>query len=711
MAVKEQTGFDFKGRHFAIGTNVVVSVVLAFAIVVILQWGAFYVDGKLDLTRSGLNSLSPGAERLIADLQEPIRLTSLYFQTDIEDESQAKYRKRMDDLLALLQSSNRSRVEIESLNPLQDHGKRERLAERLRGLKAFSDESAAYMEIINRFRDDLLDRMATLIQTETDESTRLQDVVTSEDEKGDLGQIQSLFSQWQRRLASERREFDDAMAGPAPQLGVARIIVGRMCSEFASDLNNIATFALQIQARRPELSEEYKGFVLSAEGRYQTLLKDLEGMSTDCRELEKLRYEEILTEIGPTSNALLIETADDASVVTFSDIWPPIDPSMPAGAAKFKDRMFRGEEKVISTILRLTQKERTAVVFIRFGGGPLFYGGMPGMPPPAYAQIREVLEDANFDVSEWDVATSNTPPTLDPAPTKTIYIVLRPLPPQGMPRQSQQQEFNAMHAQMVEAALGVNPRAIFMAGWAPGPFGPFPDPYRYDTYLTQKWGIHVNSDMLLLEAMVSGGEFHLLSQSLTLRDFKRGDHVLVNGLKGRPLMLPRCDAIELAADAPEGVRHHKLLWKDRSETLWGVKNVQPYLDKARLGESVVKEKSDTYGPFTLAVAAEKGEGKIIVIGSSDCLSDRAAMAAGFVQTAQGLAIRQLNPGNLHLLLNSLHWLNDHSEWMDVGKPVDIGVIEIDKDSSEMTFIKTFVYGLWPGLALLCGGVAWRVRRS
>ena len=101
---------DFRGRHFAIGTNVIVTIVAVVAIAVFLQWGAFYKSTKFDLTDSGVNSLTPGTEKLLTSVDQKIRLTSLYFQTDLETEDQAKYRAKIGDLAALYQGANRSQI-------------------------------------------------------------------------------------------------------------------------------------------------------------------------------------------------------------------------------------------------------------------------------------------------------------------------------------------------------------------------------------------------------------------------------------------------------------------------------------------------------------------------------------------------------------------------------------------------------------------------
>ncbi|MFQ5592417.1 MAG: Gldg family protein, partial [Phycisphaerae bacterium] len=86
-------------RRFAIGTNVVVAVLLVGGIVAVVQAIAYAVPARWDMTSSGVNSLSEGTENLLRNLDQNLRLTSLYFQTDLEEPDQQRYRRAVQDLL------------------------------------------------------------------------------------------------------------------------------------------------------------------------------------------------------------------------------------------------------------------------------------------------------------------------------------------------------------------------------------------------------------------------------------------------------------------------------------------------------------------------------------------------------------------------------------------------------------------------------------
>lgn len=707
----QASGGGFGVRHLLIGTNVLLSVVAATAIVAVLQWGAFFKTTKFDLTDQGINSLTAGTERLVKGLPGKVRLTSAYFQTDLEDEDQAKYRGKIGDLINLYQSANRSLVEVDSFNPLQDHSKRERLMERLQNLEKFKSQTAPYREVVERFQKDLSKTIGDLLQREITDVSAL--VELAPEAEKDLLQVQDVLNRWQEQLNFALQDVTDAMSTSQPRLGTASGAVSTLCSSLSRDLNAIVKFGGQLLSKHPDSSKGVRDFFAGAETRYQTLIGDLDGEATKARELPPLDFENIARQVGATSNALVVETEADAKVIGFAEVWPTLDPNLPPTSAKFANRLFKGEEKVTSALLQLTEKQKTAVVFVRFGGGPLFFGGMPGQPPADYADLKQLLEDANFQVEEWDVGTSMTPPEMEPAPSRTLWVVLRPEnPPPNFQQQMQQpKNFDDTHRQAVLAAMGDNARAIFIAGWAPGPFGAFPEPYPYETYLNDQWGVHVSSDRLLLEALVGQrpGEFTLQQRSLFISDFERSDHLLVKDLRGQSTAMPYACPLDLAAQPPEGVTLAKLLTCARTDTLWGVKDLQKYSEKTRVGEPVTKSPEDVYGPFTLAAVAEKGEAKIVVLSSRECMTDQVAMAPALMRTSQGLTLRPASPGNVALFLNSLHWLNDRTEWMGVGRPVDAGSIQIE-EGRQLTTVRVMVGAVWPALVACCGLVAWWVRR-
>ncbi|MBI4716345.1 MAG: Gldg family protein [Planctomycetes bacterium] len=706
------------GRRWLVGTNVALMVTFAAGAVAVVQAIAYNATAaRWDMTSSGVNSLSEGTVSLLQGLDTNVRLTSLYFETDLAEEDQQRYRQAAQDLLGLYESSNRATVSAEWINPFKDKEKLQKLTARLREKSAYKEAIAKYKEHIDEFKNRFGAQIRQLLQAEQDQITALGAAALGgvpPKLQGAAMQLQNVFAELSATLEGTGEQVTAMTFEDNPQFSAATNEISSAYRKVADLLKRVGKFSAE-QAADPQCPPGHAEHFREAGSRYASLVADLEAEATKIQELEPLKLDDILRELSPTSNAILVETDSEARVVDFGSVWPPMDPNV-GTRARFEQRAFKGEEKLTSAILRVTHKEQTAVVFVRYGGAPLFLGGfMPGQPPAAYATLKQQLEDANFVVEEWDLKSSDTHPKIEPPPTKTIYVVLKPTPTERNPMNPQMQEapFGESHRRAILNALGDKARAVFVAGWAPGPFGPIPSTYEYADYLKTTWGITVDTSALLI-AMTSNspGKYEV-----TRRDFYNMDELevstsnpIVRGPSARELALPWCAPLTLASPAPEGVTLEPLVTQPKRDGIWGAKNLQKYEDQRKDRDYFTKEPEDLEGPFTLAVAAGKGEAKIVVVSARDFATDQVAFAREMALGPQGFTIRSRNPGNVTLLLNSLHWLNDNTQFMNIGKPIDMAVLQIDTPSKER-MVQVLTIFVWPALALVCGGAVWWVRRQ
>ncbi len=704
------------GRRMKIGSNVIVATLIMLGIVGVVQTIAYAVPGaRFDMTSSQINSLGEATENLLRDLDAPITLTSLYFETDLEEKDQQLYRRTIDDLLSLYQSTARSKVTASSINPLSDHEDLAKLRNRLRNKPKFANEIEAYKERIERYTGELDDRMRALVHAEAKAIADLTAAPNGQDTAAAVGQIESLLQQWTQETQQAREQIDALTALDNAQYTAATAVLKTLYRDMIKSLQDIANFSRAQLARNENLPQPVVTFLDGAGRRYAELVGELEGESSKLNTLQPLSFDQLMQKLAPNANPIIVETEDNALVVEFSDVWPTMDPNRP-GAAQFKDRAFKGEEKLTSAILRATHKEQTAVIFVRYGGMAQVAAAMiPGQAPAPYATMRKQLEDTNFIVDEWDLKSADAPPQLDPAPTRTIYVVLQPASPQPSPtgQPSQEPPFTDSHRQLLLSVLGDNARAIFVAGWYPGPFGTIPATYEYGEYLKDTWGIEVNTSELLIETInFEPGKYappRNTAQLFGMGKLEVGDHIVVSGGQARMLMLPFCAPLVLAESPPEGVSIETLVTLPERDTVWGVKNLQAYQEQLQSNGFMVRNEGDTLGPYTLAVAATKGDAKVVVVSSRTFAVDEVAFARQLAFTSQGMTVRSSNPGNVTLLINSLHWLNDNTSFMNIGKPIDAAVLEI-KDESTRRWIQALTIFAWPALALAFGGITWWTRR-
>lgn len=720
MAVEKQTSVaapsTSTGRRMLVGTNVVVVTLIVAAIVVVAQLSA-YDSSRWDMTSSGVNSLSDGTENLLRSLDQNVRLTSLYFETDREDEDQQRYRRAAQNLLDLYEATNRGRVTAEWVNPLKDHEKFQKLLARLREKSTFADTVKVYQARIDTYKTDLDAQMRKLLQ---DELTLIGPTVGGMGDSSrpsPTAQVEELLRRLSSELEMTREQVDSLTTTANPQYTAAVGELKGLYPKISKSLKEIGKFAAGELGRNPSMPAAQASFLRDANSRYADLVVSLEGETTKLQDLQPLKLDDLINQLAPTSNAMLVETDADAMIVDFSATWPPVDQSGGGTRVPFEKRAFKGEEKLTAAILRATHKEQTAVVFVRYGGQSLFMGGfMPGQPPAGYGMMKQQLEDANFIVEEWDLKTKDTIPDINPKPTRTLFVVLKPEPPQQRnPMMGQQQPpdppFGENHRQALLKALGANGRALFIAGWSPGPFGPIAGTYEYNDYLKTTWGIGVDTSALLIAATnIAPGKYVVTNQAFHhMTDLDLEKHEIVSGGTARRVALPWSAPLEINAAPPEGVKLQRLMTLPKRDGVWGVKNILKYQEQLEQHDYMSKAEGDLEGPFDLAVTATKGDAKIVLVSSREFAEDAVAFAREMRMGSQGIVIGSRNPGNVTLLINTMHWLNDNTAFMNIGKPIDAAVLEIPKPAT-VKAVQALTILLWPVLALACGGAVWWVRR-
>jgi len=700
-------------RRFFVGTNVIIATVLVVGIVVILQALAYKNPVRWDMTSSGVNSLSKATENLLRGLDTKVELTSLYFETDREEPDQQRYRQAADDLLRLYEATNRSKVSAAWINPLKDHEQFNKLRARLRELPAFKEQIDKYAGAIEHYEKDLYPQMQALVQSELEAIGGLGVDITGAGPNPAIAQVEQAFTKTQAMLEQTHDQIESLNAPDAPQYSLVVDQIRTFYNNFKQTLGNIGKFGKDQAARASGLKPEQVAYLSEAEGRFADLVSAIDAETKKLQKLEPLKYEDVIRQLEPTANAILVETDNDATVVDFPSVWPPMD-QRAGSRAGFEDRAFKGEEKLTSAILRATHKKQTAIVFVRYGGPPMFMGGfMPGQPAAPYARMKEQLEEANFDVEEWDVKTADTPPTIDPKPTRTLYVVFQPTPPQRqmMGQPSNDPPFSDAQRQKVLDAIGKDGRAMFIVGWHPGQFGMIPANYEYADYLKNEWGIEVDTSALLIQTTnTAPGKYQV-----TRRDFYNMDDVevtdfpIVAGPLSRELALPACAPLKLPDTPPDGVTYHRLVYIPDRDNVWGVKNLQVYEEQLRQKEYLSRVPTDLAAPFDLAVAATKGDAKIVVVSSADFAVDDVAFMQAMSIGPHGLTIRSRNPGNVSLMINSMHWLNGNDEFMNIGEPIEAAVLKIGSTAT-VRKVQALTIFAWPMVALLFGAVVWLVRR-
>ncbi len=707
MAV--EPNHQYQKSNWLVGLNVVLMVVLAVALVAGSQWLGLTRMGRVDVTSSGINSLTEPTQALLNGIDQKIKLTSLYFKTDIEDKDQDRYRSAVNDLLELYSVSNRSQIEFESINPLQDHEKRSAVLKRLADRSLYKEQASGHVEIIDRFQNEFLERITKLLSEDLSQIESFGKLAGTADRLAN--EVKGLFDEFGRDVKAADQQIKDALASDVPSHGAATNRLRQSYTMISKNLGNIVAVGAQVSQKPDEFPPPVMQFFVDSGSRYNQLIEDLKAQEAAISELPTLDIDQIARDlVSATSNPILVETEEKAEVIPFRQVWPAVNEQ--SGGGGFEERRFQGEQTVTSAILQLTQNVKPAVVFVRHGGAPMIASGNAMMQQPAgsFAQMRTQLEDANFSVHEWDLATSMEPPAIDPPASRTIFVIDRPTPPRDNPFQQGPKDpvFTPDKLDALKKVMGDAPRALFLGGYLPGAMGGAA-PNEYADYLKDEWGIEAEDDraLIFIEPM-EPGKYRFVRDPLKMFDASFGDHPITNSLSAMRAMFPLIAPISLT-ETPENVTHHKLAWMDRSDSIWSVADIQSYFDQ-QANEYMVPADGDFPGEFLFGVAAEKGESKIVLINATQFATDRIAQARQLAATPQGLTVVPVNPGNTALFINALHWLNDNTEWMNLGSPIDYSTLNIKKGATSTLAVQVFATAVWPLLAAVCGLGVYLARR-
>lgn len=726
----------FKGRQWIVGANVLIMTLLAAGLLVFANYLAFTFNQKSDWTSSGINSLSEQTRKLMDGLDKKVWLTSLYrtFQDPEMEKQHEMFRTSVEDILELYQTEARTQVEVRTVNPARDRDEVLTLVERLRKKDAYQGEAEQHKAIVEAFNTKLAAEILALLQKEGETLEAAMQKNRKLQEVREYTVILMNCQALSQRLQNVKENVRALLSDDLPKYSAAVDAIKSFYDQFKAAMTEAGEWMAQVDkwSKRYEVKvAESKAFFAQASKRYEPVVKQVEAQLEKAKDLPQLKLEELDRQVRP--DTIIVETEEEAKVLTFDDVWPPKQRGQfgQAMGNRFEDRRNAAEVEISSAILQLTEKKQTAVVFVRHGGQPLFFGGNPmmGGGQALYGGAKERLERANFLVKEWDLATKKEPPEFeeDENPDRIIWVLLKPeaqQPPPNLPPQMRQRPkmFGPTEREAVMAALGDDPRVLVFAGWVPPPRNPMmmasPPTYEYNDWLKEQWGLEVRYNFPVLQASAGSepGKLVFRANPFQVTRYTLSEHPIVEPLKGLKGVFPEAAPLKRTDTIPDGVTLNDLIIVPNREDMWAEADLQALGKEYQQKLYVVKGEMDISGPFAIGVAAERTReeepaGKIVVVSSRSFATDQVALQRGLVQTAQGFALILQNPANMDLMVNAIHWLNDNEGLIGKGiESRDIPRLDQLEPGTGLTVARTLAVGVWPALALVAGLVVWFVRR-
>ena len=354
-------------RRLVYGLNVAVTIVLAIVLVGVVVWVAGAYGGRADLTRSGVNSLSPRTVQLLRGLDQDVTITGLYSTALKEVRPHAeKHKNRVSDLLDLYETAGRGTVTTNMIDASDSPAQITALLTRLKEKPAYQDEAKPHAEALEAF-PALSARLAELIQGELNEINGLRSADPALANVRALSIIERNLQVMAREAQSTEADVQALEQDEIPRYGQAVDAVKGYLEQVKAVLQDAMDWMKTSGGGIPQLAADTKSFFADAPNRYATALGELQALLKKTEDLAPVELEDVY-ETLKRGQTILVETEQEATVLSQDDVWPwrtdRNAPPPPDGDM----RDFTGEQAVSSAILKLTQKTKTAVIFTRFGG-------------------------------------------------------------------------------------------------------------------------------------------------------------------------------------------------------------------------------------------------------------------------------------------------------------------------------------------------------
>ena len=717
-------------RRVLYGTQVLITVLLAVAVVSLAVWLASRFSGRLDMTSAGRNSLSPRTQQLLSGLNTNLNITGTYTTALKEVRKFAeKHRNMVRDLLDLYETGGRGKVTTAMIDPSASPGEVSKLLKRLVEKPAYKDEASPHRQAIQTF-PELNKRIAEVVKAETDQINDLAQKDPRLQRETALFGLRFELSRVAKDSADAEREIEELIKGEIPRYGQAVELARKNLTAAKSALSALQGWMTVDGRQIPGLAEETRTFFEGAEGRYKDLLAAVDAELTKTNDLKRVKFEEIYDSLK-TGECILVETDQEAAVIPQYEVFvsrgdrgPPSDDG--------DQSEFNGESAVSSAILRVTQKQKTAVIFVRHGGQQLLrpdfknmnMANMQELPRAPYGMINEIMTKENFAPDEWDLATAPTPPAVKDA-VKTIYVVFPPTPPpqrNPMMQQPPPMGMTPEQKQKILDAVRQGGMAIFLTGWSPprSMFDATKTPFEYAEFLKSTWGIEVRSDAVALRFMPVKDDLKMpltnqgqLDAIIGNDSIRMTDHPIAKPLQALPAGFELACPLLLApaASRPAGAKVEPVVETIDSGDVWALTDLRRLQEDVQRREGTRRYESDVAAPFPIVLAGEAEGQKVVVFASDQFFADRMLQMASLVRMGNSLGVAAVFPANPDLFINALHWLTGESNRIAVGPSRgDVPRLEL-KEGPAATFWRVFLAGLWPLCAGLAGLGVWLIRRK
>jgi len=689
-------------RRFFYGLNVSILVLALLAIVVLANWITYrhaprWTWGRIDVTATRAYSLSPQTRQILGELDEPIRIVTLFPEGTAIPPEQAERISHFQDVLVEYEIRTGGQISVEQINPGLDLDAfeafagelRERFREELERKQNLADRATALYADLRTFAD----RQSTRL---TEQRDRIGQVDPQMGEQ--LQRIARYLDQIDEMLELTREEQAVAEMGEAVLPNYPRMLdrAGGPLRDFREQFGRLAE-----QFDRAAGSDDVTPAVREA---LERMLGDLRplldrvGEVVDALEAaETGDYGTIRRGIYQADSSAVVMSEGRVTVIRLRDVYP--QPLVAAPGEVAPEQRFRGEEAITAAIVSLTREVRPMVVFVSGTGEPAT------TPGATFGHVAQRLRNLNFEVREWSPAGRRTQfgpmqsPKPEPAEGQPVAWVFLPPPPIDMQNPAAMQGVTQFARAFEQTLESGDPVLAFVALSVMPMFGQ-PDPI---AEALLPLGIDARTELMTLTTVPGPGQRQVAQRVMPAQRWP-ADHPISNALRGQQVTLAQAVPLALADEAPEGVQHQVLL--ETGPETWAERDWATDQQMARRNDD------EPAGPFPVALALTRDEQRLIVIGDEGLASNGYIVSREPVLTEEGLTTieRVVNPGNAELFVSSVYWLAGMEDLIATGaRTQEVRRIAMIDPTVRSAMLWAVPIGL-AAIVLGCGGMVWLVRR-
>lgn len=686
-------------RRLKYGLNVALTVVVAAAIVTVLNLLAYKFYLFKDLTALGQYSLSKQTRQVLRDLDENYTIATLTAPVDsASDPMRAAavtqtidlcdvYGRLSGNISVQHYSVGRDAVKIDKfLRDLES-----RYADELAPLKTAVEQGRTALGTLHEEVARQIEVLQAVLADESWNDPKLRDYAT---------RVLQMLGRFDQRYEPIAQSIDELLESGMPDYDAVR----QMCQARLSEMKD----QVYVEARRifadVAQTDRVPGHIRELLLQTNTLFdRSIEAIDAGLQQIDAAApveaYDELRTRFTDTSgqDLVVILGPDRVQIVSLSELSPDLSVLTRRESPELR---FLGEERITGSLISMSLEQPPLVVFV--SGGPPAIG-----PQGQFEYVAKRLRSVNFDVQQWSPAGQMMqfgqmmPPGPPPEPKpgqKAVWIVTpfgpdNPMNPTGA--QAKQAAADVLRGRM-EAGDSVMFLLTVNVGMRFGASEPIAE-------MLGPWGITPKLDQVVWREIVQPDR---QAQSVTqfVIDQWPGDTPITSALQGMRGAFVFASPLILGTGEIEGVTRMPLV-KLEGQRIWA--------DESMGEQERPKFKEASSQPsFLVGVAAEAGDKRIIAIADPGWATDQITTYSLAGRPGEDLVslFGAAFPANGELFVNSVYWLAGLENLIAASpRSQDIRRIEPMEEGTHNALRWVLLVGI-PAAAFGAGIAMWMVRR-